>query len=180
METPALGGSWSHGGASTAPTAAASLVSTAATTLPPAPSTPAATSAPTPLPSLKLLWQGAGPVSAKVATWWLAVDPATGNVWVAASRLNKYWIFRRPGGLRAPILRWTFHTGGPVGSSMAIAGAVVYVAGGDHTVYAVDEKTGSQLWALRVTGQPGAIAVVGTRLYLGTDLGQLIAIGGAP
>jgi hypothetical protein len=57
-----------------------------------------ATPAPTALPSLKLLWQGAGPVTAKgLATYWPTVNPITGDIWVAASRQNQYWIFSAAG-----------------------------------------------------------------------------------
>jgi len=87
------------GGASPAPSAASP------TTLPTpvATATPAATLAPvvptaSPLPSLKVLWQGAGPVTAKgLATYWPTVDPITKDVWVAASRQNQYWIFSPDG-----------------------------------------------------------------------------------
>lgn len=92
---------------------------------------------------------------------------------------NVYALETHPGSA-APTLRWPFKTGGPVGSAVAIAGGVVYVAGGDRTVYALDEQTGTQIWAQPVSGQPGAIGVVGERLYVATDLGRVIAIGGAP
>jgi outer membrane protein assembly factor BamB len=54
------------------------------------------------------------------------------------------------------------------------------IAGGDRAVYAVDAHTGAQRWRQAVTGQPGAIAVVGDRLYIGTDLGKVVAIGEMP
>jgi YD repeat-containing protein len=73
--------------------------------------------------------------------------------------------------------RWTFDAHGTLGSVDALAGGILYVAGGDRAVYAVDARTGTQRWRLAVTGQPGAIAVVGDRLYIGTDLGKVIAIG---
>ena len=76
-----------------------------------------------------------------------------------------------------PTLRWTFKTGGPVGSSTEAAAGVVFISGGDRTLYAVIEKTGAQLWKLPVTGQPGAMAIVGNRAYVATDLGRVIAIG---
>src|SRR5204863_842891 len=74
-------------------------------------------------------------------------------------------------------LRWTFDGHGVLGSDDTIAAGVLYVAGGDHAVYAVDAQTGAQLWRQAVTGQPGTIAVVGVRAYVGTDLGQVVAIG---
>ena len=70
---------------------------TAVLTLPPATATPIPTPAPTPLPALTLLWQGAGPVTGKLATYWPAIDPVTGNIWVAASAQNQFWIFKADG-----------------------------------------------------------------------------------
>jgi hypothetical protein len=53
---------------------------------------------PTALSSLKVLWQGAGPVTANgLATYWPTVNPITGDIWVAASRQNQYWIFSPAG-----------------------------------------------------------------------------------
>jgi DNA-binding beta-propeller fold protein YncE len=78
-------------------------------TLPPtavptvAPSVVAATPVPTasaPAPSaapLTLLWQKSGPAKAKTETYWPAIDPVTGNVWVASSFDNQYWIFKPDG-----------------------------------------------------------------------------------
>ena len=63
--------------------------------------------------------------------------------------------------------------------SMRSPAGTLYVAGGDRAVYAVDARTGTQRWRLAVTGQPGAIAVVGERMYIGTDLGKVLAIGEA-
>lgn len=75
-------------------------------------------------------------------------------------------------------LQWTFDGHGTLGSDDALAAGVLYVAGGDRAVYAVDEHTGKQLWRQPVTGQPGAVAVFGERVYVGTDVGQVVAIGG--
>ena len=76
--------------ATTGPTAAA-VATAGVTKVPPTPT-------PTPLPSLKVLWKGAGPVTAtRLATYWPAVDPVTGDIWVAASRQNQYWIFSPDG-----------------------------------------------------------------------------------
>lgn len=54
----------------------------------------------TPAPSLKpltLLWQKGGPTHSQPATWQPAVDPATGDVWVAAPFDNVFWIFSPDG-----------------------------------------------------------------------------------
>jgi DNA-binding beta-propeller fold protein YncE len=82
------------GGTSATPTSADTAIPTAAPTAAP---TVAPTNTPAPLPALKLLWQGAGPVSAAVATFSPAIDPVTGDVWVAVSRQNQFWIFSPEG-----------------------------------------------------------------------------------
>jgi sugar lactone lactonase YvrE len=46
---------------------------------------------------LKLLWQKAGPTTIRAETYWPAIDPLTGDIWVADSRENKYWIFKPDG-----------------------------------------------------------------------------------
>jgi DNA-binding beta-propeller fold protein YncE len=58
----------------------------------PAPS--ASTTAFTPL---QLLWEKSGPAQAHPGTFWPAVDPATGEVWVASPWDNAYWIFKPDG-----------------------------------------------------------------------------------
>jgi len=87
-----------------APSAAPALSATPATqTLSAAASStavPAASTAPTPTPSLAalpLLWEQGGPTPSSPETWQPAIDPATGNVWVAASFDSKYWIFSPSG-----------------------------------------------------------------------------------
>lgn len=77
-------------------------------------------------------------------------------------------------------LRWSFDGHGTLGSDDALTGGVLFVSGGDRAVYAVDARTGAQRWRQAVTGQPGAIAVVGERVYIGTDLGKVTAIGAKP
>jgi len=95
-----------------------------------------------------------------------------GSVFAPSSDGNVYSVDAANGELR-----WAFDGHGVLGSDDALAAGVLYVSGGDRAVYAVDARTGAQLWRLAVTGQPGAIAVVGDRMYLGTDLGKVVAIG---
>ena len=67
----------------------------------PAASVAAPTAAPqalaTSLPGLPLLWEKGGPAQAKPSTYWPAIDPVTGDVWVASSFDNKYWILSPAG-----------------------------------------------------------------------------------
>jgi len=96
----ACGGSTSPSGVATAnPTigSAPSLAASAPATQVP---TAAPTVAPTPAPALKLLWEKAGdakPLGHNAATYWPAIDPLTGNVWVAVSFESIYWIFSPDG-----------------------------------------------------------------------------------
>jgi len=65
------------------PTAAASALASAATaTQTPASATPsfAASPAPTPAPSLALLWEKGGPTPSQPETWQPAIDPVSGSV----------------------------------------------------------------------------------------------------
>jgi len=96
-----------------------------------------------------------------------------GLVFAASGDHNLYAVDAGTG-----VLKWTFDGHGPLGSVDALAGEVLYVSGGDRAVYAVDAHTGVQIWRKTVTGQPGAIAVVRDRVYIGTDLGRVVAIGG--
>jgi DNA-binding beta-propeller fold protein YncE len=52
-----------------------------------------------PLPVLTLLWEKSGPQQPDPCcqTWSPAVDPLTGNIWVADSLANSYWIFSPSG-----------------------------------------------------------------------------------
>jgi hypothetical protein len=88
----ASGSAATHGAAASgtaAPTARATVV-------PSVSPTPAATSAVT-LGSLKLLWQGGGPVTDRTSTVATAIDPVTGNLWVAVPFENRYWIMSPDG-----------------------------------------------------------------------------------
>jgi len=97
------------------------------------------------------------------------------SVFAPSDDANVYAVDRNTG-----VARWHFGEHGVLGSADALAAGVLYVAGGDRAVYAVDEHTGALLWQQPVIGQPGVPAVVGGRLYVATDLGSVVAIGGAP
>jgi DNA-binding beta-propeller fold protein YncE len=87
------------GGAGSAPesSAAASAPGSAATAGAAATVVQAPTA--TPLPALTLAWEKSGPTQRTqcCGTWWPAIDPKTGNVWVANSFGNAFWIFAPDG-----------------------------------------------------------------------------------
>jgi len=74
--------------------------------------------------------------------------------------------------------RLFFATGGPIESPATIVDGQLFVSSGDRTVYALDLTTGTARWTMPVTGIPFTPAVSGGRVFVGTDLGKLVAIGG--
>ena len=86
-------------------TACGGIASTGApATQAPTPSTNASVASPTPtpepLPALELLWEGSG--TTEIAGWYPgtyqpAVDPLTGDIWVALSSEHVIWIFSKDG-----------------------------------------------------------------------------------
>lgn len=98
----ACGGSAQSGTAAGSPAVAASASVAAigsADSIPPA-TLSAAPSATEPVPSaaaLTLAWQKAAPATAPTATYWPAIDPVTGDVWVTSPWENRFWIFKPDG-----------------------------------------------------------------------------------
>ena len=83
-------------------TASPATVTAAATATPVASETatrpPAATPGPAAsLGALTLLWQQGGPTTGNTSTVSAAIDPVTGNVWVAVPFENQYWILSPDG-----------------------------------------------------------------------------------
>jgi outer membrane protein assembly factor BamB len=73
-------------------------------------------------------------------------------------------------------LRWRFATGGPVRSSPAVAGGVVYVGSSDGNLYAVDARTGNLKWKFDArSGITSSPAVAGGTVVVGTRDGRWIA-----
>jgi hypothetical protein len=60
-------------------------------------STPTAAPSASPLPALTLLWERGAPATLKAETYWPAINPLTGNIWVASPFDNQYWIFNPDG-----------------------------------------------------------------------------------
>ncbi len=79
---------------------------------------------------------------------------------------------RRFGGLR-----WRFRTGGPVRSSPAIAGDVVYIGSSDGTLYALDLATGIPRWSRPLGSAVTSSPAVGSGLvYAQTRNGDVFAL----
>jgi DNA-binding beta-propeller fold protein YncE len=164
-----------------APTATAGIV-TAGPSL-------TATAAPTAvaLQELKLLWQKGGPPHDLGGTYWPAINPVTGQLWVANSFQNQYLIFK-PDGTAAG----TWGTGGsgdgqlnltthdvhpdPVGAIAFAPDGTFYVAdAGNYRIQKFDKngkfltKWGSFGDGDGQFGQPKGIATDGKLVYVADD-----------
>ena len=79
--------------------------------------------------------------------------------------------------------RWTFTTGGDVSATPAVDGSAVYVPDWAGNLFAVDKKTGTQIWSRKISEYTGVAddvsrttpAVSGNTLYLGDQGGRLFA-----
>ncbi len=55
-------------------------------------------------------------------------------------------VYDSPGPTKFTGVKWTFKTNGPVVSSPAIAGGLVFIGSLDGSLYAIDQETGQQKW----------------------------------
>lgn len=76
--------------------------------------------------------------------------------------------------------RWLFGTQGSIGTVATLVDDAIYVSSADGAVYALDRMTGQERWRVVVEGTPTIPVVVGGRVIVGTDLGEVIAITGEP
>jgi outer membrane protein assembly factor BamB len=77
-------------------------------------------------------------------------------------------------------VKWSFHAGGPIISSPAIADGSVYVGSADHSVYALDQRTGALRWKFATGGRVSSSpAVAAGRLYVLSYDGNLYALDAA-
>jgi outer membrane protein assembly factor BamB len=143
--------------------------------------------------SLKLLWQKSGPSKAKTETYWPAIDPITGDVWVASSFDNQYWIFRPDGtfveswgtpGSGPGQLALTTHDMNPDGvGALAFApdGSFYIADNGNYRVERFDARRRFVAsWGSFGTGQgqftsPKGIATDGKTVYVADDRGDVQA-----
>jgi outer membrane protein assembly factor BamB len=80
----------------------------------------------------------------------------------------------------SPELLWSFKTDGPVLSSAAIVGGVVYFGSSDEHVYAVDLKTGKKKWSFKAEEEgdafEGSPMILDGIVYIGSLFGTLYAL----
>jgi polyvinyl alcohol dehydrogenase (cytochrome) len=115
-----------------------------------------------------------------------ALDTSDG-LWVTAGQnlLNTRWQASETkihvGNAANLAPRWTFTTGGDVSATPAVDGNTVYVPDWAGNLFAIDRKSGEQVWSHRIsdyTGVAGDLArttpaVVGNKLIFGDQGGRL-------
>ena len=85
-----------------------------------------------------------------------------------------------PGSEPRGIIKWAFATGGPIHSSPAVAGGIVYFGSQDSTLYALDSATGSLIWQFHAESLiRTSPAVVDGVLYFGAHDGSIRALDAA-
>jgi outer membrane protein assembly factor BamB len=60
----------------------------------------------------------------------------------------------------SPALKWSFHTGGPIAASPAIANGVAYIGSYDGKLYAIDIKSGAKLWDFKTGSRINSSAAI--------------------
>jgi outer membrane protein assembly factor BamB len=115
---------------------------------------------------------------------WTFASPAGGQAHLAVLTGQTTYAYAEDGSVYAldPAtggVRWTATTGGPIGAPPALVGDTLYVACDDWTVRALNANTGAELWRIEVKGRPSAPAVIDGRVFVGTNLGLVVAIRGA-
>jgi polyvinyl alcohol dehydrogenase (cytochrome) len=84
-------------------------------------------------------------------------------------------------------VKWTFTTEGDVSATPAVDGAKVYVPDWAGNLYAIDRKTGQQVWKVKIADVTGVSfdkaratpALAGDKVIIGTQ-GSILAPGGGP
>ena len=174
-------------GAVPPPTASAANKTASSAPATSTPSTPTVFASPSPLPALTLLWQKGAAGTVKADTYWPAIDPLTGNVWVASSFDNQYWIFSPDGKF---LEAWGSPGNGPgqfklttndpkpdaVGAiAFAPDGSFYVVDNGNYRVEKFDKKRQFvTMWGRFGTGDgqfanPKGVATDGTTVYVADD-----------
>jgi outer membrane protein assembly factor BamB len=77
----------------------------------------------------------------------------------------------------SPEVQWSFKTQGAIWGSAAAANGTVYVGSNDHSLYAVDIKTGAQKWKFETSGEVRSTAAFTTdAAVISSDDGKLYAV----
>ena len=88
--------------------------------------------------------------------------------------------FPSSGPVTTPGVKWTFKAAGPIVTSPAIAGGVVYIGSMSGHLYAIDQQTGKEKWNFK-SRMPiaSSAAVADGTVYFTSSAGSLAAIDAA-
>ncbi len=103
--------------------------------------------------------------------------PAQGTFHGNVARTGSY---DKPGPAKFGGVKWAFSAGGPIVTSPAVAGGVVYIASLDGHLYAVDQETGQEKWKFK-SSRPIASSPAVDRgtVYFVSSVGALVALESA-
>jgi len=86
-------------------------------------------------------------------------------------------VYDSPGPAQFTGVKWSFKTGGPIVTSPAVAGGVIYIGSWDGYLYAIDQATGKEKWKFKssmpIASSP---AVTSNMLYFVSSRGSLAAL----
>jgi eukaryotic-like serine/threonine-protein kinase len=118
------------------------------------------------------------------STVWSYASPAGGQVHMGALSGNRLYAISEDGTLTAlePAtgeVVWRIEVVERLATPVAIVGDIVYLSAEPRSVVALDAHTGRERWRVPVVGNASAPAVVDGRVFVGTSLGRVVAIGGS-
>jgi outer membrane protein assembly factor BamB len=79
--------------------------------------------------------------------------------------------------LRQGSVAWVHDTGAPIGSVASLTNGILYVATSNGLMIALDATSGAERWTVSLEGDAGPAIVADGRLYVGTNVGILAALG---
>lgn len=121
---------------------------------------------------------------AGLLAWWLAPavlgEVAPKNAWPSFRGTPTLSAVSEATVPDRPKVAWTFKTGGPVKSTAAIVGGVVYIGSEDEKVYALKLADGSKMWEFKADGPVvSSPLVLNGKVYVGSAGTNLLALDAA-
>jgi outer membrane protein assembly factor BamB len=79
--------------------------------------------------------------------------------------------------LRDGTVVWAYDAGAPIGSVASLTAGLLYVSASSGRMIALDALSGDERWKVQLDGDAGPGIPADRRLYAGTDVGILVALG---
>jgi outer membrane protein assembly factor BamB len=114
---------------------------------------------------------------------WHFSSPSAAQVYTAAVVGGRAFVVGEDGAVTALDAAtgraiWSVTTESPIEALPSVAAGIVYVAGNGGPVSALDGATGALRWKVPIQGVPFAPTITSGYVLLGTNVGNLYAIGG--